>query len=128
MVVKLSSGNPEILEARWQGEEHMAKAELFESQTESGESTHCSYRTRGSFPMAFVLSDCANVKHPWDDAGNKPDNGRTGRLRARNQCCTRTTGSSKQAAKPAWRRSFHSIQGVGLTSDAASAELDAKNA
>ena len=127
MAVKPTCGDPDISESRRQGEEHTTKARLPEPQTDTGGSHPLPTPDKGQHSHGARSLCCACANSHGNGADSMSDNGRTGRLRARDHDYLHTTGSPKQGATPAWRRSLHSTQGAGPTPGAASPEtaLDA---
>ena len=119
MSVKPSCGDREIPKSRRQGEEHKAKAILPEPQTETGGSHSLPTPDEGQAPHDPRSVRLNEKPQPGGGAGNKPDNGRTGRLRAQNHHYLRTTGSPKQEKAPARRRSLDITQRAGITPGAA---------
>lgn len=120
MTVKPPCGNPDIPKSRRRGEEHMVKATLPEPQTETGGSHSPPTPDTERSPDAVRSVRLCELKQPRDGAGNKPENGRTGHLRAHDYHSLCTTGSPKQEDAPAWRRSPHSTRCAGTTPGAAS--------
>jgi hypothetical protein len=109
-------GEPDIPKSRRQGEEHRAKAILPEPQIETGGSHSPLIPEKGRVPNAVRSARLYELEQSRDGAGNKPDNDRTGRLRAHDHHFLCTTGSPKQEFSPAWRRSPHSTQRAGSNS------------
>lgn len=122
MVVKPLCGNLDIPKSRRQGEEPMAKAKLPEPQTHTGGSHSLPTPDKEQFPHDTRSYRLNEPHQPGDGAGNKPDNGRTGRLQVHHHHDSCTTGSPTQDSRPAWRRSFHSTQRAWSTPGAASRE------
>jgi len=119
MSVKPPCGDLEIPKSRRQGEEHKAKAKLPEPQTETGGSHSLPTPDKEQAPLDTRSVRLCETPQPGDGAGNKPENGRTGRLRAHDHHYLHTTGSPKQEATPARRRSLHNTQRAGSTPGAA---------
>lgn len=115
MTAKPMCGDPDISKSHRRGEEHMAKATLPESQIETGGSHSPLTPDTGRLPDAACSARLCMSKQSRDGAGSKPDNGRTGRLRARDHHFLCTTGSPNRELAPAWRRSLRSTQGAGST-------------
>lgn len=119
MFVKPTCGDPEIPKRRRRGEEHRAKAKLPESQTEIGGSHSLPTPDKEQVPHETRSVRLDETIQPGDGAGHRPENGRTGRLSVQNHHDLCTTGSPKQEATPARRRSLHSTQRAGITPGAA---------
>lgn len=120
MVVKPLCGNLDIPKSQRQGEEHMAKAKVPEPQTHTGGSHSLPTPDKEQHPHDTRSYRLNEPHQPGDGAGNKPDNGRTGRLHVHDHHDSCTTGSPTQEATPARRRSLHSTQRARLTPGAAS--------
>jgi hypothetical protein len=96
MAVKPLCGDPEISKSQRQGEEHMTKAKLPESQTETGGSHSLPTPDKGQHPYDARSSCCASGNSHRGGADSKSDNGRTGRLSAHRHFYLCTTGSPTQ--------------------------------
>ena len=119
MTEKPLCGDPGIPKSQRRGEEHRAKAILPEPQIETGGSHSLLIPDKGQIPNAVRSVRLCELKQSRDGAGNKPDNDRTGRLRAHDHYYLCTTGSPNQELAPAWRRSPHSTQRAERTLGAA---------
>ena len=98
----------------------MAKAKLPETQTHTGGSHSLPTPDKEQHPHDTRSYRLNEPHQPGDGAGNKPDNGRTGRLHVHDHHDSCTTGSPTQETTPARRRSLHSTQRARLTPGAAS--------
>jgi hypothetical protein len=115
MTEKPACRDPDIPKSHRQEEEHKAKAKLPEPQIETGGSHSPPTPDTGRIPNAVrSVRLCEQGR-----AGNKPDNDRTGRLRAHDHHYLCTTGSPNQAVPPAWRRSPHSTRRAEIAPGAA---------
>jgi hypothetical protein len=119
MIATPPCGEPDIPKSRRQGEEHRAKAILPEPQIDTGGSHSPLIPDKGRLPDAVRSVRLCELKQSRDGAGNKPDNDRTGRLRAHGHHFLCTTGSPNQDSAPARRRSPHTTRRVGITPGAA---------
>lgn len=95
------------------------KATLPESQTDTGGSHSLPIPDKEQFPRETHSVKKSETRQTGDGADSKSDNGRTGHLRVQRQHYVRTTGSPKQEATPARRRSLNITQRAGATPGAA---------
>jgi hypothetical protein len=96
MTVKPLCGDLEIPKSQRQGEEPKAKAKLPEPQTHTGGSHSLPIPDKEQSPHDTRSLRLNERTQPGDGAGNKPDNGRTGRLQVHHHHDSRTTGSPAQ--------------------------------